>query len=128
MYHESGVKMYEGNFEYGKESGREVVFYDAGGNITFIGDVATGIILGYMEAFNKIKQLIHSGQYDDIGRESLMGEAPDLNRISERKPQRVKSNRGSGKKGSSSGNCAGSRDEQVSTATPNASPKKCVIF
>lgn len=128
MYHESGVKMYEGNFEYGKESGREVVFYDAGGNISFIGDVATGIILGYMEAFNKIKRLIHSGQYDDIGRESLMGEAPDLNKISERKPQRVKSDRGSGKKWSSGGNCAGSREEQVSTASPNASSKKCNIF
>jgi antitoxin component YwqK of YwqJK toxin-antitoxin module len=128
MYHESGVKMYEGNFEYGKESGREVVFYDAGGNISFIGDVATGIILGYMEAFNKIKRLIHSGQYDDIGRESLMGDVPDLNKISERKPQRVKSDRGSGKNGICSRMCAGSREDLVSTASSNAPPKKCNIF
>ena len=127
MYHENGQMMYQGNFEYGKESGRDVVFYDELGNISFIGDVVSGIVLGYMEAFNKIERLIHSGQYDDIGREWILSEGFDLDRLSERKPKKAKSISSSSKKDS---NGPGRVSDGNSSAKSNdkETPKKCVIF
>lgn len=73
LHHTNGKIVYEGHFVDGKESGSEVVIYDDSGNISLLCGMENGEAFGYIEAFDKDKQMCYyHGEFDEKARMNVL--------------------------------------------------------